>query len=303
VEQRITNTLFEESYWLDAAAPGEWHAAEVHGDGLLIGRLPYVQKKLLAQTVLTKPWYTPWLGPWISPTGGKYLNEIGHQHQVLEQLIQMLPRATRGDIFCAPEHTNMMAFQWAGHQLSMAYTHRLHTADLDAVWNGLRTSVRTQIRNSEKKLEIHQHRKVTDMISIIEKTFGRQSIDVSKSFPALERIDAMMEKRGQRKILTAEDAQGRICAAIYLVFDDRHVFYLAGGSDPELRQGGAQSLAMWHAIKAAQSIAPLFDFAGSMVPAIEFFVRNFGAQQVPRYAARRYQGLGKLLAVADAVRA
>jgi len=38
-EQRCNSTLFEEPYWLDAVAPGLWHAVEVKQDGHVIGRL------------------------------------------------------------------------------------------------------------------------------------------------------------------------------------------------------------------------------------------------------------------------
>jgi Acetyltransferase (GNAT) domain len=302
MDARLTHTLFEESYWLDAAAPGAWGAAEIAKGGALLGRLPYVIKRKLGQSILTKPWYTPWLGPYIAPGDGKYATEIGHQHEVLEELLRQLPRAAQSDVYCAPEQTNLMAFKWAGYHLSLAYTHRLATADMSAVWDGMRATTRTQIRKSEKQLTICTHRTIVDVIAIIEKTFGRQSISVSSSFPTLERIDAMMKARNQRHIWTAEDAQGRIHAAMYTVFDDRHMFYLAGGGDPELRQSGGQAMAMWHAIRASHGVAPYFDFAGSMVPGIEFFLRGFGAHQVPRYSARRHQGLGKLLAIATAAR-
>jgi hypothetical protein len=286
--------LFEEDYWLDAVAPGAWSAVRVERDGQVIGRLPYVVRQRWGQSLLIKPWYTIWLGPWVRQGDGKYATEISHQHQVLQELVAGLPRAALEQVYCAPEFTNLMAFHWAGYRLSAAYTHRLETADLEGVWSGFRETVRRQIRKAEKQVEVHDHRSVVDMIGMLEKTFGRQSIDVSRSFPVLERIDAMMAPRGQRKIWTAEDAQGRIHAAVYVVFDSRHAFYLAGGGDPELRQSGAHSLAMWHAIQQAAQHAPVFDFAGSMVANIEHFVRGFGARQVPRFIAERVAGLGRL---------
>jgi Acetyltransferase (GNAT) domain len=303
VTDRATTSLFEEAYWLDAVAPGRWSAVEVVRDGVLIGRLPYAIVRRYGQSAIAKPWYTTWLGPWVRPSGGKPTTELSHQHQILGELIAGLPKTITSTISCAPEQTNMMAFHWAGWRLGMAYTHRLPTGDEAALWDGLRDTVRRQIRKAEKQTSICSHRTVGEFITILDKTFGRQNLDVSKSYPVLEAIDAVMGPRNQRRIWTAEDAQGRIHAAVYIVFDDRHAIYIAGGSDPEFRQSGAHSSVMWHAIKDAANHAPIFDFAGSMVPGIEYFVRGFGATQAPRYSAERHAGVGKLIDIMRAVRA
>jgi hypothetical protein len=103
-----------------------------------------------------------------------------------------------------------------------------------------------------------------------------------------------MAARDQRVIYTAEDAQGRLHSGVYIVYDDRHSVYLAGGGDPELRDSGGHALAMWHAIKESGARSKTFDFEGSSVPAIEYFVRGFGPEQTHRHSATRARGLGKL---------
>ena len=57
--------LFEEPYWLDCVAPGDWHAVELKQDGQIIGRLPYFIKRRYGVSAISTPWFTPWLGPWI----------------------------------------------------------------------------------------------------------------------------------------------------------------------------------------------------------------------------------------------
>jgi Acetyltransferase (GNAT) domain len=303
VIKKTTVSLFEEDYWLEAVAPGAWSTVEVkREDGELIGRLPYVVKHKHRLTAISTPWYTTWLTPWIKPSGGKPTSELSHQHQVLEQLIKGLPRAERTFVACAPEFTNLQAFHWAGFKLSYGYTHRLDTQNTEAIWTDMRDTVRRQIRKAEKQTVVTNSRSVKEFIGILEKTFGRQGIDVSRSFSDLERIDDAMFARKQREIWTTEDAQGNIHAAVYTVFDDRHTVYIAGGGDPEFRQSGGHSLAMWSAIQSAKNHSPIFDFAGSMVQNIEYFVRGFGAIQTPRFMAEKYQGLGKLSRAFTALR-
>ena len=81
----------------------------------------------------------------------------------------------------------------------------------------------------------------------------------------------------------AEDAEGKIHAAAYIVWDKHTTYYLMGGGDPELRNSGATSAVMWEAIRYASSINTSFDFEGSMIEPVERFVRGFGAKQVPYF--------------------
>jgi hypothetical protein len=80
-------------------------------------------------------------------------------------------------------------------------------------------------------------------------------------------------------MLFAQDAQGRLHAAAYIVWDEQAAYYLMGGADPELRTSGATSLLMWEAIKFASTVTQTFDFEGSMIESIERFFRAFGAKQ------------------------
>lgn len=286
-ERHATNSLFEEDYWLDVTAPGSWEKAEVKRDGRVIGRMPYVVKRRYGLTAVSTPRYTPWLGPWIETSGGKGANEIGHQHEVLGQLVQGLPKAQRVLISCAPEYTNLMALHWAGYSLQFAYTYRLtDLSDHDQLWRNMRDKTRNASRKAEKVTVVNTERTLEEVMPVLDKTYKRQGVDLSASYATLERIEAAMAPRGQRTIYSAEDAKGRIHAFAYVVFDERHCFYLAGGGDPELRDSGGQTLAMWHAIKNAGSHSRIFDFEGSMLPGIEQFVRGFGPVLTPRYAAR-----------------
>jgi hypothetical protein len=281
-------TLFEEPYWLDAAAPGQWDAVEVKQNGQIIGRLPYTTKRRYGLRALSTPWFTPWLGPWIRPAGAKLANELSRQHEILGKLVAGLPKAHKTLIACAPEFQNLMAFHWAGFDLKLGYTYRLaNLGDQQSLWNEMRDNTRYTCRKAEKIIAINRERDIATVIAAMEKTFKRQGMDASASFPALERIDDTMNRRNQRAIYSAEDAQGRVHAAVYVVYDDRHAFYVAAGGDPALRNSGAQALAMWHAIKDTCGRSQIFDFGGSMVRSIEGFVRGFGPQQMPRFTAYR----------------
>ena len=54
-----------------------------------------------------------------------------------------------------------------------------------------------------------------------------------------------------------------------------------GGSDPDIRSSGANSLCLWEAIKFSKIVTKSFDFEGSMIEPIERFMRAFGSSQTP----------------------
>jgi hypothetical protein len=97
----------------------------------------------------------------------------------------------------------------------------------------------------------------------------------------VKRLDAACATQNARRIFFAEDAEKRIHAAIYVIWDDASAYYLMGGENPELRNSEASSLLMWEAIQFAATVTKKFDFEGSMIEPIERFFRGFGARQVP----------------------
>ena len=121
---------------------------------------------------------------------------------------------------------------------------------------------------------------------------------VQVSNDVVHRLDEACLDRQARKILIAEDPNGRHHAGVYLVWDANSAYYLMGGSDPELRSSGATSLCMWEALRFAATVTQRFDFEGSMIEPIERYFRAFGARQVPYLAlSRTDSSLFKVIAI------
>lgn len=89
--------------------------------------------------------------------------------------------------------------------------------------------------------------------------------------------------RNTRKIFLAKDPQNRIHSALFVVYDEKSMYNLIQGGDPELRKSGANPLAMWHSIESAQKVTKKYDFEGSMMANVEPFFRSFGAVQTPYF--------------------
>jgi hypothetical protein len=303
-EPANTNSLFQEPWWLEALAPGHWAAAEVPGGDGLVGRMPYVFKKKFGIPIITQPKLTPMLGPWIKPSDAKYANRLGQQKDIIESLLEQLPRHYYCCISCHPSVTNLVPFYWAGFELQLVYTYRLNDlSDPDRIWAGFLKNIRGYIRKAQKTLVVRDDLGLDAFLDVNEMTFRRQNTVPPYSRDLVRRLDRAAGERGRRRILFAVDADGHVHAATYLVWDEESTYNLMSGGDPVRRHSGATSLLMWHAIQHAATVSEKFDFEGSMIEPVERFFRAFGAVQTPYYRAVRMHPLLKcLLAAKDLLR-
>jgi hypothetical protein len=272
--------LFQEPWWLNACAPGKWEEVTVTKNSQVVGRLPFVRRVHRGLTILGMPQLTQYLGPWIRPAEGKYANILSSEKDILEQLIAALPRFDLFHQNFAPDLENWLPFYWSGFSQTSRVTYRISDlSNLEAVWKETKENIRTDVRKAEKLLKVRDDLGLEKFLEVNSKSFKRQDMEVPYTDAYVRAIDKACQERKQGKMLFAEDAQGRIHAVAYIVFDSRLAYYILGGGDPELRNSGAHSFLMWEAIKFSASVSKAFDFEGSQIQSVERFVRAFGARQ------------------------
>lgn len=283
-----TNSIFQKSWWLDAVAPNSWDVVEISQDGKLLARLPYVLKQKKGLTFLSMPPLTQTLGPWIAPSTAKYPKQLAQQKDIFTFLVEKLPSH---DYFTQNFHysiTNWLPFFWQGFTQTTRYTYVIENLiDLEQLWAGFQENIRREIRKAQKEVKVRTDLDIDRFLEINLLTFQRQGKKLPYSYELARRLDAACIENQARQIFFAEDPQGRIHAAIYIVWDENSAYYLMGGGDPELRNSGATSLLMWEAIKFAGTVTKKFDFEGSMIEPIERFFRAFGGKQVPFFCITR----------------
>lgn len=280
--------LFQEPWWLDAVAPDAWSEVVVKKGEHLTARMPYVLSRKYGLTSITRPSLTPTLGPWHRRTGAKSAKRLREEKDNIESLLEQLPPHHRCSINCNPALVNVLPFHWADFHLTVKYTYRLpDLTDLDAIWKGFATNIRSDIRKAQKQVTVEHDLGTKPFLETYAKTFARQGQQTPISLEFLDRLDGVLARQGKRQQFFAVDKQGRIHAAIYLVWDKRCAYYLLGGGDPKLRNSGATSLLVWSAIQHAATRSQAFDFEGSMLEPVERFFRAFGAVQTPYYQVSR----------------
>ena len=139
----------------------------------------------------------------------------------------------------------------------------------------------------KKKLIVKAGGKSQELYRVIEKTYLRQNRRLSYDQEFFQQLCDAALSRNSGEILLAVDKDDKVHSGLLVVWDASSAYYIIGGSDPALRNSGAASLVMWHAIKLAAQRNLAFNFCGSMMEPIERFFRAFGAQQVPYFSVSR----------------
>lgn len=276
--------LFSQAWWLDAVAGDAWDVALLEQEGIIAASLPYTISTRLGLTLIGQPILTPNLGPWLRSGGARSARRLAKEKKLLQGLYQLLPVFSQYNQNWYCERTNWLPLYWMGYEQSTRYTYRIEQLeDLEAVWSGFDTNIRSDIRKAENKfsLQVRTDCSIESFLALNKKVFERQSLAVPYSQDVVRAIYAAAQSQKACKLFIAVDEQGRQHAGVFILWDSNSAYYLLGGGDPDLRNSGATSLCMWRAIQFAATVTKKFDFEGSMIEPVERFFRGFGATQAP----------------------
>ena len=288
------NTIFEQEWYLNAAAPG-WKELKIEEDGQLKARIPYVESKRYGRTLISTPPFMQSCGVWIQDTGGKQAKKLEFQKEQLSRIIDLLPRNADIDLYLNHKCDYCLPWIWKGFKVVPAITYRFENlSNPNDIWKGFRDKTKNEIRKAEKLLTIREDMGIEELINIENKTYIRQGRKNKMDNDALKRLDSVLQEHNARKLFCAVDSENKVHAAVYIVYDADCCHYMLGGGDPELRNSNAASLLIWEAIKFASTVSRTFDFEGSVVPEIEHFFRSFGAFPKPYWHVSRLHCLSTI---------
>lgn len=282
--------IFSTSWWLDAVCgKDKWDVVLVEKGGKIVASMPYYQNIIKGNIFMQMPLLTQTLGPYIIyPVKQKYEKRLAFEKEVMNSLLDALPDF---DQFGQRFHyfiTNWLPFYWTGFEQTTRYTYVLDLHDdLEYIFRNFGSNIKSDIRKAEKIVAIKETDDLQSFYNLIASTFSKQGKNVPYTVDVLTRIDKACVQNNCRKIFVAEDENGIAHAAAYIIWDHNSAYYLIGGRNTEIKNAGATSLVLWHAIQFASAITKNFDFEGSMLEPVERFFRAFGAKQVPYFSISR----------------
>lgn len=287
------NSLFEQPWWLDIVAPGQWKEAVLKNEaGDVLARMPYV----ITGNRIHMPPLTQNIGIWMAP---EIRSDYGKQKSAINELFAQLPACRTFAQRLSPVNVYVLPFRWLGFTITPAFSYRLiGLSDCEKLYQGFNKTAKKNIKYAKNKTEIISETHLDTLLDMLDKTFTAQKRKNPMPKEIIRKIVQTCDASGHGKYLEARDPEGNVHSCAYLVYDEQVCYYLLGASDIRFRSSGAQSLVLWKGIQFASQHSEIFDFEGSMVEGIENFFRQFGGVCTPYYGIRKDSFLGEVLAAA-----
>ena len=277
--------VFHKPFFLDSVAKENWDVTLIVVDNKIIACLPYTIQQVKGYCNLGQPQMVQFLGPWID---ADYLikDKAQRQKKVLNELYEQLPVFSSYLQNWSPEMENWLPLYWKGYSQTTKYTNVLpDLGDLTAVWDNFDSDVRRRIRKSEEKVKVESFEDFDMFFRVLEESFNRKGAENPLKYEIFKSMDAACGEHLCRKMLVSKDTSGNITGGVYLIWDSKTVYYMAGGFTAG--NSDVMCLLIWEGIKLASLMKLQFDFEGSMIESIEHFFRSFGPIQKPYFSVSK----------------
>lgn len=285
-----TIPLFSRDWWLDAVCGKDrWDVVIEEKGDQVFASLPFFITVKYGFRMIKMPALTQHMGVWIKyPENQKYAKMLSYQRDITARLVDRLPQVASFHQRFHYSFTNWLPFFWRGYSQSSRYTYILEDlTDLDEIFSQFKTNIKTDVRKAGRILTVTTDDDFQKIVDLNRLTFSRQQTDFELDERALENIESACREKKCRKMFFAKDAEDRVHAALYLVWDETSAYYLLGARDSSLENTGATSLLLWEAIQHASTVTTRFDFEGSMLKPVERFFSAFGAVQKPYFDIKK----------------
>ena len=276
--------IFSKPWWLDAAVGAEnWDVFVIEESGTFWSAMPYYITTKNGYKVITKAPNTQNNGIIFSyPYNQKMPAKLSFQEKCIERTcdyIESLGLAKYEQQFHY-SFDNWLPFFWRRYKGIIRYTYVIDTSH---EWRDIEENYTSNVRNKLKKANNAVHfsenpTTVREFYEINRMSFIRQGKEIPYSLEFVDRIYKACMENNACKIISAADKDGNIHSAAFLVWDEKSLYYLLNGTNPDFKSSQANYFLINEGIRIAKEKGLLFDFEGSVIRPIERAFREFGGE-------------------------
>ena len=295
-EPESQRSIFQEAWWVEAAAGAALEWAEVRWGGQVVASLPFIRERKFGFLLLEMPPYTRTMGPILLLPESKPARRLRNMHDAIRDLIGALPRHDRYQAMLGPEDPTAFSLALGGCSLGQNFTFRMPAVwDVDRHWAEMDQKTRNLIRTAGKALEMRQDAGLEAVLELSERERGPKD---RSDFSTLRRLAEAASRRGQMATLTAHGESGQAVAAATVIWDQRVMYFWQSIRDSSVQRSGANSLLVWEAMQMAQRKGLIFDIDGyHSLPAARF-VSRFGMEPKVRTSVLHLSRRGRMVQAA-----
>ncbi len=289
-------SIFQEAWWVEAAAGAALERAEVRWGGQVVASLPFIRVRTMGFTLLEMPPYTRTLGPILALPESKPARRLRNMHDAIRDLIAAMPKHDRYQAMLGPEDPTAFSLALSGCSLGQNFTFRMPAGrDVDQHWSEMDQKTRNLIRTAGKVLEVRRNAPFEAVLELSGRERGSKD---RSDLSTLRRLAEAAHRRGQIETLTAHQQNGTVAAAAAVIWDKRVMYFWQSIRDSSIPRSGANSLLVWEAMLLAQRQGLIFDIDGyHSLPAARF-VSRFGMQPATRTSVLHLSRRGRTIQAA-----
>ena len=286
VDDSPQGCIFCRSWWLRAVCPNGFEILTLRKGDRIVAGMPIPIYRKGRYTRISMPTLTQVLGVLLAPpTSENYERNLSNEMNVLDELVEAIPKFNFFSMRFHYSFTNWLPFYWAGYEQTTRYTYVIpDLTNLDKVFSEFNHSKRKNIKKAEKIISVYTDIPAKDLYDNHVLTLGKQGEQILYSFDLLKRIYDASYENGCGKTWYALDDQKNLHAAIFVIFDKKSAYYLISTIDPDFRSSDSATLLVRDAIAYVSQYTNRFDFEGSMIRGVENSFRKFGAIQMPYFS-------------------
>lgn len=272
--------IYSQPWWMDAVCGVDnWNVWLYETGGEIAAAMPYYLEKRKYGLYITKAPLTQNNGIIFKyPSGQGPIARAKFEEKVIRAAMEYVDSLGLAVYEQQYQTTfkNWLPFSWLGCVALPRYTYCIEdTSDLDKVWSGLTSSYRKNIKKGRKNCTIVELDNPEVFYGEHAKVFVRQDLPVPFSKELWNRLYNSAAQNRQCSMLAALH-EGSIASLLFLVWDDRRMYHLLGGTMPGFNGLETYNTLTWEGISLASKMGLAYDFEGSMIERISKSFREFG---------------------------
>ena len=274
------SAVFDEDWWLEAAAPGAWDRARVVWDGELVGEMAFHVRRRWGLTYLRMPHLTRTMSPRLYAPPGKAVTRDINNVAIVAELLKKLPPHDRFERALNPGCSSVPGFVHAHLAATHMFTFRSAPGDgPEAMLKLAHGEARRAINKAQRDCEVERSMDLDRFIKLHHQSYGDETL---VDYVILRRLFEAAAAKGQAEIVFVRLNGAADTAAMIVVWDRQAAYTWLLARDAKQNYVGATSLLTFEAMRTAHRLGCMLDLDGYVNPKVGAFLMKFGLPAVAR---------------------
>ena len=284
--------IYSQPWWLDAiCGEDNWDVWLYKKGDNILAAMPYYFEKRGDYNYITKAPLTQNNGIIFKyAEGSKLQKRASFEEKVIDEMALWLNNSNFDVYEQQFLHTfnNWQPFFWNGFKCVLRYSYIIEdTKCMKDVISNFSAKLRNDIKKGIKNTKTYEELDKDTFYDEHEKIFLKQNLSCPFSKQLWDSLYKVCKEHNSGVPVCIRNNNDEISSLAYLVWDEKYVYLLMGGSIPEFSSENTFSYLVQKGIELASEKGIGFDFEGSMIKRIAKAFRDYGAVPTPYYRIRK----------------